>query len=321
MRSAKEAIAYLKKIHTLVRYLEICDGNMQEGSFRCDANVSVRPVGQAEFGTRAEIKNVNSFRFVEKAIDYEIERHIREREAGREIVQETRLYDEAQQRTFAMRSKEDAHDYRYFPDPDLPPLRVSEDLYQAERAALPELPRARRRRYVDTLGLSPYDADLLTQERAVSDYFEAALARLPDEPKLVANWINGELAAALNAAQLAVTAARVSPDALAGLLARIKDGTVSGKLAKDVFAAMWAGEGDADTVIAARGLAQVSDDAALVAAIDQVIAANPAQAGQFRAGDEKVFGWFVGQAMKATRGKANPQRLNELLRRRLLPPS
>ena len=192
------------------------------------------------------------------------------------------------------------------------------DLLEAERAALPELPRARRRRHVETLGLSPYDADLLTQERAVSDYFEAALARLPDEPKLVANWINGELAATLNAAQLAITAARVSPDALAGLLARIKDGTVSGKLAKDVFAAMWAGAGDADTVIAARGLAQVSDDAALVAAIDQVIGANPAQAGQFRAGDEKVFGWLVGQAMKATRGKANPQRLNELLRQRLL---
>ena len=320
MHSAAEAVAWLHELHRLVRWLGVCDGNLQEGSFRCDANVSVRPRGSTTLGTRSEIKNVNSFRFVEKAIDYEIERHIREREAGREIVQETRLYDEAQQRTVAMRSKEDAHDYRYFPDPDLPPLRVGADLLEAERAALPELPRARRRRYGETLGLSPYDADLLTQERAVSDYFEAALVRLPDEPKLVANWINGELAATLNAAQLAITAARVSPDALAGLLARIKDGTVSGKLAKDVFAAMWAGAGDADTVIAARGLAQVSDDAALVAAIDQVIGANPAQAGQFRAGDEKVFGWLVGQAMKATRGKANPQRLNELLRQRLLPP-
>ena len=320
MHSAAEAVAWLRELHRLVRWLGICDGNLQEGSFRCDANVSVRPRGDAALGTRTEIKNVNSFRFVEKAIEYEIERHIREREAGRAIVQETRLYDETQHRTFSMRSKEDAHDYRYFPDPDLPPLAVAEALVEAERAALPELPEARRRRYVEALGLSAHDAAQLTQERAVSDYYEAALARLPAEPKLVANWVNGELAAALNAAQLPVDAARVAAPALAGLLARIKDGTVSGTLAKDVFAAMWAGEGDADAVIAARGLAQVSDEGALVAAIDAVIAANPAQAAQFRAGDEKVFGWFVGQAMKATRGKAHPQRLNELLRQRLLLP-
>ena len=317
MRSSAQAAAYARALHALVVWLEICDGNMQEGSFRCDANVSVRPRGDAALGTRTEIKNVNSFRFVEKAIEYEIERHIREREAGRAIVQETRLYDETQHRTISMRSKEDAHDYRYFPDPDLPPLAVAEALVEAERAALPELPEARRRRYVEALGLSGYDAAQLTQERAVSDYYEAALARLPGEPKLVANWVNGELAAALNAAQLPIDAARVAAPALAGLLARIKDGTVSGTLAKDVFAAMWAGEGDADAVIAARGLAQVSDDGALVAAIDAVLAANPAQAAQFRAGDEKVFGWFVGQAMKAMRGKAHPQRLNELLRRRL----
>ena len=320
MHSAAEAVAWLRELHRLVRWLGICDGNLQEGSFRCDANVSVRPRGDAALGTRTEIKNVNSFRFVEKAIEYEIERHIREREAGRAIVQETRLYDETQHRTFSMRSKEDAHDYRYFPDPDLPPLAVAEALVEGERTALPELPEARRRRYVEALGLSGHDAAQLTQERAVSDYYEAALARLPAEPKLVANWVNGELAAALNAAQLPVDAARVAAPALAGLLARIKDGTVSGTLAKDVFAAMWAGEGDADAVIAARGLAQVSDDGALVAAIDAVIAANPAQAVQFRAGDEKVFGWFVGQAMKATRGKAHPQRLNELLRQRLLLP-
>jgi aspartyl-tRNA(Asn)/glutamyl-tRNA(Gln) amidotransferase subunit B len=320
LHSAAEAVAWLHELHRLVRWLGVCDGNLQEGSFRCDANVSVRPRGATALGTRTEIKNVNSFRFVEKAIEYEIERHIREREAGRAIVQETRLYDEAQHRTLPMRSKEDAHDYRYFPDPDLPPLPVAEALVESERLALPELPRARHRRYVAALGLSDYDAGLLTQERALSDYFEAVLARLPGDAKLVANWIQGELAAALNADQRSVAATRVSATALADLLARIKDGTVSGKLAKDVFAAMWAGEGGADAVIAARGLAQVSDDSVLVAAIDAVITAHPAQVGQFRAGDDKVFGWLVGQAMQATRGKANPQRLNELLRLRLLPP-
>jgi aspartyl-tRNA(Asn)/glutamyl-tRNA(Gln) amidotransferase subunit B len=290
---------------------------MQEGSFRCDANVSVRRAGETKLGTRTEIKNVNSFRFVEKAIEYEIERQIRELEAGRAIVQETRLYDETRHQTRSMRGKESAHDYRYFPDPDLPPLALPEGLLDAERAALPELPEARRARYESALGLSAYDAEQLTAARATADYFEAVLAALPGQAKLAANWVLGELAAALNAAGRAIDDSPVAPTALAGLLKRIIDGTVSGKLAKDVFAAMWAGEGDADAVIAARGLGQISDDGALIAAIDAVLAANPKQAGQFRAGDEKVFTWLVGQVMKATRGKANPARLNELLRARL----
>ncbi len=334
LRSAAAAAAYMKAVHRLVRWLRICDGNLQEGSFRCDANVSVRPRGATTLGTRTEIKNVNSFRFVEKAIESEIERQIRTLESGGTVVQETRLYDETRHQTRPMRGKESAHDYRYFPDPDLPPLLLDAALLEAERAALPELPDARAARYRDALGLSAYDADLLTADRDTADYFEAALARLPGQAKLLAeteeqsgavarlaklaaNWINGELAAALNDTQLDIQHSRVSAYGLAGLLARIADGTVSGRSAKDVFAAMWAGEGDADAVIAAKGLAQVSDDAALIGAIEQVIAASPTQVAQFRAGDEKVFGWLIGQVMKATRGKANPQRLNTLLRERL----
>jgi aspartyl-tRNA(Asn)/glutamyl-tRNA(Gln) amidotransferase subunit B len=317
LHTAAEAAAYMRALHELVVWLGICDGNLQEGSFRCDANVSVRRGPDAPLGTRAEIKNVNSFRFVEKAIEYEIERQIRELEAGRSIVQETRLYDETRNQTRSMRSKESAHDYRYFPDPDLPPLVVAEALVDAERAALPELPAARRARYVQALGLSDYDAGALTASRALADYYEAVLAQLPDAAKPAANWVLGELAAALNAAGTDISAARVSPPALAGLIRRTRDGTLSSKLAKDVFAAMWADGSDADSVIAARGLGQISDDAPLIAAIDEVLAANPKQAEQFRAGDEKVFTWLVGQVMKATRGKANPGRLNELLRQRL----
>jgi aspartyl-tRNA(Asn)/glutamyl-tRNA(Gln) amidotransferase subunit B len=321
MHSPVEAVAYMKTVHRLVRWLGICDGNLQEGSFRCDANVSVRRVGQQVLGTRTEIKNVNSFRFVEKAIAYEIERQIRTLEGGERVVQETRLYDETRNQTRSMRSKESAHDYRYFPDPDLPPLLLDRTTLERERAALPELPAACRQRYVDQLALSSYDAEQLVADRAIADYFEALLEALggpaPAQAKLAANWINGELAAALNAAQLEIGASRVAAPALAALLRRIGDGTLSGKLAKDVFAAMWAGEGGADAVIAARGLAQVSDDGALIAAIDQVAAAHPGQVAQFRAGDDKVFGWLVGQVMRATRGKANPQRLNQLLRDRL----
>jgi aspartyl-tRNA(Asn)/glutamyl-tRNA(Gln) amidotransferase subunit B len=317
LRSAADAAAYMKAVHRLVRWLRICDGNLQEGSFRCDANVSVRRKGEAKLGTRTEIKNVNSFRFVEKAIEYEIERQVRTLESGGTIVQETRLYDETRHQTRPMRSKESAHDYRYFPDPDLPPLVLDASLLEAERAALPELPDARAARYRDALGLSDYDAGLLTADRDTADYFEAVLALAPGQAKLAANWINGELSAALNDAQLDIAHARVDAGALAALLARIVDGTVSGSAAKQVFAAQWAGEGTADAIIAAKGLAQLNDDGALAAAIDAVIAANPGPAAQFRAGDDKVLGFLVGQAMKATRGKANPQRLKTLLREKL----
>ncbi len=317
MHSAAEAAAYMKTLHRLVRWLRICDGNLQEGSFRCDANVSIRPEGDSTLGTRTEIKNVNSFRFVEKAIEYEIERQIRELEAGRSIVQETRLYDEARQQTRPMRSKESAHDYRYFPDPDLPPVVVPAELQEAERALLPELPDARHARYLEALQLSAYDAGQLTGDRETADYFEALLSGVPGQAKLCANWVLGEVSAALNAAQYDIVACPIAPAQLAGLLGRIVDGSISGKIAKDVFTAMWAGEGSADAVIAARGLGQISDDSALVAAIDGVLAASPEQAGQFRAGDEKIFTWLVGQVMRATRGKANPSRLNQLLRERL----
>jgi aspartyl-tRNA(Asn)/glutamyl-tRNA(Gln) amidotransferase subunit B len=317
LHSAPEAAAYMKALHQLVVWLRICDGNLQEGSFRCDANVSVRPRGSTVLGTRTEIKNVNSFRFVEKAVEYEIERQIREVEAGRVIVQETRLYDETRQQTRSMRGKESAHDYRYFPDPDLPPVVVSDALLGEERDSLPELPEARRQRYVSAFGLSDYDATNLTSDRGLSEYFEALLAACPGQAKLCANWVLGELSAALNAEQRSVQNTRVGAAHLAGLLRRIADGTLSGKLAKEVFATMWSEGGDADAIVAARGLGQISDDSALLAAIDEVIAANPSQAQQYRAGDPKVFTWFVGQAMRATRGKANPTRLNTLLRERL----
>ncbi len=313
-----EAVAYMREVHRLVRWLGICDGNMQEGSFRCDANVSVRRRGEAKLGTRTEIKNVNSFRFVEKAIAHEIERQIRALEAGEKIVQETRLYDETQNRTRPMRGKESAHDYRYFPDPDLPPLLIDAALVERERAALVELPEARRRRYVAELALTEYDATQLTLDRETSDYFEALAALPPRRPKLAANWVLGELAAALNEAQRPIGECPVTPTALGELLALVESGTISGKTAKDVFAAMWAGEGGAGSIVAARGLGQISDDSALVAAIDDVLAANPSQVEQYRRGDEKVLTWLVGQIMKATRGKANPQRLNALLRERLV---
>ncbi|HQW81595.1 MAG: Asp-tRNA(Asn)/Glu-tRNA(Gln) amidotransferase subunit GatB [Rhodanobacteraceae bacterium] len=316
MHSSAEAVAYMKAVHRLVRWLDICDGNLQEGSFRCDANVSVHQPG-TPFGTRCEIKNVNSFRFVEKAIDYEIERQIRAIENGERIVQETRLYDAAANKTRTMRSKEDAEDYRYFPDPDLPPIRVTATEFDALRATLPELPDARRSRYIDAHGLTAYDANKLTEERSTSDYFEAVANALPGHSKLVANWVNGELAAALNEAQSAITASRIGAPALAGLLARIVDGTISGKIAKDVFAAMWAGEQSADAIIDARGLRQISDSGAIGQMLDDVLAQFPEQVAKYRAGDAKLFQFLVGQAMKATKGKANPTQVNELLRERL----
>jgi aspartyl-tRNA(Asn)/glutamyl-tRNA(Gln) amidotransferase subunit B len=317
LHSAAEAVAYMRAVHTLVRWLGICDGNMQEGSFRCDANVSVRPRGETKLGTRTEIKNVNSFRFVEKAIEYEIERQIRALENGEAIVQQTRLYDAAHHRTLPMRSKEDADDYRYFPDPDLPPLAVSAADIDAIRLQLPELPWVRRQRYIAALALPESDATQLCADKATADYFESVLAKLPNEPRLCANWVLGELTAALNEADLPIEQSRVAAPALAGLLARILDGTISGKLAKDVFAAMWAGEGDADAVITARGLKQISDSGALAATIDAVLAEFPAQLADYRGGNDKLLQFFIGQAMKRLRGQANPQQLNTLLREKL----
>ena len=317
LHSAHDAVAYMRTMHTLVRWLGICDGNMQEGSFRCDANVSVRPAGASRLGTRTEIKNVNSFRFVEKAIEYEIERQIRALENGDTIVQETRLYDAAHHRTRPMRGKEDADDYRYFPDPDLPPLTVSVADINAVRAAMPELPDARRRRYTEQLGLPGIDAAQLCADKATSDYFETLHDANPADAKTCANWILGELAAALNTENVAIDQSRVSASSLAKLIARTRDGTISNKIAKDVFAAMWAGEGDADTIIAARGWCEISDEGALTSAIDAVITEFPVQVAEFRAGNDKLLQFFVGQSMKRLRGQGNPQRLNALLREKL----
>jgi aspartyl-tRNA(Asn)/glutamyl-tRNA(Gln) amidotransferase subunit B len=317
LRSAKEAVAYMKKIHTLVRYLEICDGNMQEGSFRCDANVSVRPKGQAEFGTRAEIKNLNSFRFVERAINYEVERQIELIEGGGKVVQETRLYDPDRGETRSMRSKEEANDYRYFPDPDLLPLAIDEGLIEAVRASLPELPDEKAARFGRDHGLSAYDAGVLTSSRELAEYYESVVKGLGGQAKLAANWVMGELSGALNKEGLDVTASRVGAAALAGLLARIADDTISGKIAKEVFEAMWSEGRSADEIIEAKGLKQITDTSAIERAIDEVMAKNPQQLADYRAGKDKLFGFFVGQVMKATQGKANPAQLNELLKRKL----
>jgi len=317
MRSPQEAVAYLKKLHALVRYLQICDGNMQEGSFRCDANVSVRPKGQTKFGTRAELKNINSFRFVEKAIEFEVQRQIELLESGGTVVQETRLYDSVKDETRSMRSKEEAMDYRYFPDPDLLPLVLPPALIEAARADMPELPDAKRARFVSQYGLSAYDAGVLTSARELADYYEAVVAAAKADPKLCANWVTGELAAYLNNENKEIGDSPVSATALAGLVARIADNTVSGKIAKDVFAALWAGEGDADAIIDKKGLRQITDPGAIERAIDEVIAKNPKQLEQYRAGQEKLFGFFVGQVMKATQGKANPAQVNALLAQKL----
>ncbi|HXY97999.1 MAG TPA: Asp-tRNA(Asn)/Glu-tRNA(Gln) amidotransferase subunit GatB [Steroidobacteraceae bacterium] len=317
LRSAKEAVAYMKKVHTLVRYLEICDGNMQEGSFRCDANVSVRKAGAAKFGTRAEIKNLNSFRFVERAINYEIERQIELLESGGSVVQETRLYDPDKGETRSMRSKEEANDYRYFPDPDLLPVALDAAFIESVRATLPELPDQKAARFMSQHGLPAYDAGVLTASRELADYYEAVVQAAPQDAKLAANWVMGELAAALNKESLEVGASRMTAARLAGLLRRISDQTISGKLAKEVFEAMWSGGADADTVITERGLRQITDSAAIERVIDEVMQKNPGQLAEYRAGKEKLFGFFVGQVMKATGGKANPAQLNELLRRKL----
>ncbi|PZA00066.1 Asp-tRNA(Asn)/Glu-tRNA(Gln) amidotransferase subunit GatB [Gammaproteobacteria bacterium 2W06] len=316
LRSAREAVAYMKKMHSLVRYLRICDGNMQEGSFRCDANVSVRPVGETRFGTRAELKNLNSFRFVERAINFEIERQIELIEDGGEVIQETRLFDPDRGETRSMRGKEQAHDYRYFPDPDLLPLEITPAHIDRVRDELPELPDAKSGRFQRDYGLSAYDAGVLTGSRELADYFEAVAAAAGDA-KLSANWVMGELSGALNKAGLEITQSPIDATMLAGLLLRIRDETISGKIAKEVFEALWNGEGDADTVINDRGLRQVTDNAAIEAMVEEAIAANPGQLEQYRAGKTKLMGFFVGQVMKASGGKANPQQVNEILKRRL----
>jgi aspartyl-tRNA(Asn)/glutamyl-tRNA(Gln) amidotransferase subunit B len=301
-----------------VRYLEICDGNMQEGSFRCDANVSVRARGTEKLGTRAEIKNLNSFRFVEKAIGYEVARQIELLEGGGRVVQETRLYDSDKNETRPMRSKEEANDYRYFPDPDLLPLEISPGFIAEVRATLPELPDEKAARFAQDFGLSAYDAGVLCASRELGDYFEAVVARVGNpQAKLAANWVMGELSSALNRDALDIVAARVSAARLAGLLVRIVDATISGKIAKDVFEAMWSEGGEADVIIAERGLTQITDSSAIEQAIDAVIAANPKQLADYRGGKDKLFGFFVGQVMKATQGKANPAQLNDLLKAKL----
>ncbi|MEM7704226.1 MAG: Asp-tRNA(Asn)/Glu-tRNA(Gln) amidotransferase subunit GatB [Pseudomonadota bacterium] len=318
MHTPAEAVAYMKAMHTLVRSLDLCDGNLQEGSFRCDANVSVRPKGSTTLGTRAEIKNMNSFRFVERAIDHEIHRQVHRLESGKAVVQETRLYDSDKNETRSMRSKEEAEDYRYFPDPDLLPVTVDELLIDEIRVQMPELPKARRARYESELKLGAEEALQLTDDPELVAYFEATLeagTELP--PKRVANWILGELQGALNRADLTMENAPVSPSQLAELLGRIEDGTLSGKLGKQVFEGLFAGEGEVDAIIEARGLRQISDSSAIEAVIDEVIASSPDQVAQYRGGEAKVFNYFVGQVMKATRGQANPGQVQKTLKEKL----
>lgn len=322
MRSAAEAVAYAKALHGLVVWLGICDGNMQEGSFRCDANVSVRPVGQKEFGTRAEIKNLNSFRFLEEAIQYEVRRQIELIEDGGTVVQETRLYDPDKRETRSMRSKEDAHDYRYFPDPDLMPLVIEESWVARVKSELPELPADMQKRFAETYGLTPYDAGVLTSSKAMASYFEAVVQAVgAAQAKIAANWLMGDVSAQLNRESLDIGESPVAAAQLALLLQRIADGTISNKIAKDIFQAIWDEKatdvGAADRIIEAKGLKQISDTGALEAIIDEVLAANQKSVEEFRAGKEKAFNALIGQAMKATKGKANPQQVNELLKKKL----
>ena len=322
MRSAAEAVAYAKALHGLVVWLGICDGNMQEGSFRCDANVSVRPVGQKEFGTRAEIKNLNSFRFLEEAIQYEVRRQIELIEDGGTVVQETRLYDPDKRETRSMRSKEDAHDYRYFPDPDLMPLVIDAAWVERVKGEMPELPAGMQTRFVEQYGVTPYDAGVLTSSKAMAAYFEAVVEKAgAAQAKIAANWLMGEVSSQLNRDGLEIADSPVSAAQLALVLQRIADGTISNKIAKEIFLAIWdekaTDEAAADRIIEAKGLKQISDTGALEAIIDEVLAANPKSVEEFRAGKEKAFNALIGQAMKATKGKANPQQVNELLKKKL----
>ncbi len=317
LRSPKEAIAYMKKLHTLVRYLDICDGNMQEGSFRCDANISIRPLGQEELGTRTELKNLNSFRFVERALNIEIERQIDVIESGGKVVQETRLYDADKNETRPMRSKEDANDYRYFPDPDLLPVVIEPAFLDEIKTALPELPDDKKQRFMQQYGLSLYDASTLIGSRELADYFEETLKASGGEAKLCANWVIGDLTGLLNKHNLEIGDSKISATQLAGMLRRLSDKTITGKIAKTVFEAMWKGEGDADSIIEKRGLKPITDSGAIEQLIDEIIAKNPKQVADYRAGKDKLFGFFVGQVMKASKGKANPAQVNELLKTKL----
>lgn len=317
MRSAKEAVAYLKALHSLVRYLEICDGNMQEGSFRCDANVSVRRRGDTKLGTRTELKNINSFRFVERAINFEVERQIALLENGGKITQETRLFDPNKNETRPMRSKEEANDYRYFPDPDLLPVIILDEQIEKVRSILPELPQQKRQRFIDQYGLSNYDATVMVSSRAMASYFETVVKESGNQAKLAANWVMGELAAALNKSDLEITDSPVSAEQLGKLVLRIADNTLSNKIAKTVFEALWNQEGDVDHIIEKQGLKQVTDTGAIEALIDKIIAANPQQVADYRGGKDKLFGFFVGQAMKESGGKMNPQQLNDILKKKL----
>ncbi len=317
MRSAKEAVSYLKALHSLVRYLQICDGNMQEGSFRCDANVSIRRKGDSKLGTRTELKNINSFRYVERAINYEIERQIELIENGGKVTQETRLYDPAKNETRPMRSKEEANDYRYFPDPDLLPLLITEEQIATIRKQLPELPQQKRQRFMDQYGLSQYDATVMASSRAMADYFETVVKQSGNQAKLAANWVMGELSGALNKSDLEITESPITAEQLGQLVLRIADNTISGKIAKTLFEALWNQEGDVDPLIEKRGLKQVTDNSAIEALIDKIMAANPQQVADYRSGKDKLFGFFVGQAMKESGGKVNPQQLNEILKKKL----
>ena len=321
MRSAHEAVTYMRKIHSIVRYLEICDGNMQEGSFRCDANVSIRPKGKTELSTRTELKNLNSFRFIEQAINYEIERQIEVIESGGKIVQETRLYDPNKNETRSMRSKEEANDYRYFPDPDLLPVHIEKELIEKIKKQLPELPDAKRERFINDYGLSDYDSTNLTVSRELADYFEATVKSTNGEAKLSANWIMGELSAALNKQNKVITESPVTAEMLGGMINRIKDNTISTKIAKEVFEAMWNGEGNADDIIEKKSLKQVTDTGAIEKLVDEVIADSPTQVEKYQKAPPekrgKLIGYFVGQVMKKSQGKANPPQVNELLKEKL----
>jgi aspartyl-tRNA(Asn)/glutamyl-tRNA(Gln) amidotransferase subunit B len=317
MRSAREAGTYMRAIHTLVRYLGICDGNMQEGSFRCDANVSVRRKGEDKLGTRAEIKNLNSFRFVEKAIETETRRQIELIEDGGRVIQETRLYDADRDETRPMRSKEEANDYRYFPDPDLLPVTIADERIARVEAGMPELPQAKRERFMREYALPAYDADILASSRALADYYDALVAATKAKPKIAANWVIGELTAALNREHREIEDSPVAAADLGALLDRIENGTISGKIAKEIFEALWQGAGPVERIIKERGLEQISDTASIDALVQTVLDANPEQAGQYRAGKTQVLGFLVGQVMKASQGKANPKQVNEALRRLL----
>jgi len=316
MRSAKDAVAYAKKIHSLVQYIGICDGNMQEGSFRCDANVSIRKKGAKELGTRTELKNINSFKFLEKAINLEVQRQQDVLEDGEEVVQETRLYDDMKNETRSMRSKEEANDYRYFPDPDLLPVEIDDALLTQIKTTLPELPTEKKSRFIREFSLSTYDAENLTSQKAFADFFESMLSEDTDA-KLSANWVMGELSAALNKNQMDIKDSPISAIELSGLVKRIEDETISGKIAKDVFKAMWKGQGSADEVIESQGLKQMTDITAIESIIDKVLANNSSQVEQFKSGNTKMLGFFVGQVMKQTQGKANPKQVNQLLNEKL----